>query len=266
MTSITRENIKTILAEQGAEQHKAALAAVKGAAREYKGAQGKVEGATLAASLATYLAEQTGLLPRKGERAAGGEGGDMMTGAKYAETFGVQGSSVTAWRTLGYSVCVVGIDPEEESTPERMSTWRLMAFKGAATNKVVSEAVYADGATVGSVRTAVESVRDPASGKVKSGTGSKSGKPNKTTGTETDLTEAIKADPSAVALAVIRDVLRPAAAACTTEQWSQVETALNALIHREVTIRNGRTSAKAKADAESALDAVAPESATADAA
>lgn len=261
MSSITRENIITILAEQGAEQVKAASTAVKAAAREFKAAGVKVEGATLSASLATYLAEQTGIIPAKGERVAGGEGGDMITGAAYAGLFGVGGSAVTMWRTLGYAVCGVGVDPEEESTPERMSTWRLLAFKGAATNKVVSEAVYAEDATVESVRTAVESVRDTASGKVKAG--SKSGKPNKVTGTEQDLTEAIKSDPVAVALAVIRDVLRPASAACDTEQWSTVENALNALIHREVTIRDGKASKARKAAAESALSTATPQEADA---
>lgn len=252
--SITRENIVDTLALEGSEQTKAAKALVTKAAREFKSVTAKSETVTLDASLATYVAEQTGIIPAKGTRVAGGEGGDMLTGAAYAALFGVQPSSVSMWRTLGYAVGAVGIDPNEESTSERMSTWRILAFKGAATNRAVSDAVYAEGATPESVRAAVESVRDGASGKVKSG--ARQGKPNKATGTEGDLNEAIKTDPVAVALAVIRDVLRPASAACDTEGWATVENALNALIQREVTIRNGKASKAAKATAEAALNTV----------
>jgi len=256
--TLTTETVAEILARKGADQIKSAKSALESAVRDYDKARKAGETATLTASLATYMAEQTGLLPPKGQRVPGGEGGDMLTGAKYAEKFGVGGSTVTMWRTCGYVVEVVGVDPSEESTTERMSLWRLLAFKGAATNKAVSEAIYAEGATPETVREAVEAIRDGATGKVKSG--ARTGTPNRRTGGENDLTldEAIALDPVAVSLAMIRD-LRTAARACDADGWSQVETALNALIHREITQRNAKSSKARREEAEAALDDAVPE-------
>lgn len=249
MSSITLETVRSLLAEKGTEQTAHAKQIVAVAVEEYGEARKSGESATLSASLATYAAEKCGILPAKGQRTPGGTGGDMLSGKAYAEKFGVQGSTVTMWRTCGYAVNVLNVDPDETRADDQMTTWRLLAYKGAATNAKVSEAVYAENATVETVREAIAKVRDLTDGTV---VGQKKS-PNSETADEkrarlqkekeksdAALAEAIASDPVALILATVRDILVPACkgiAKDDTAGWTKVQKAMSDLLAKENTIR-----------------------------
>jgi hypothetical protein len=239
--TITRESVLSILSSQGTEQTASVEEFHKSALRTFKSESGKAEKAlstgTLAASLDTFLAERTDRLVKRGVRK--GKGVPGVTGKEWADTYGVGESTVTMWRALGWSVAEVGIDPAEDN-PEIgvLSTWRLLAFKGCATNKVVAEAIYSADATPESVREACLTVRQP-DGKVKRDD-SATGTPKVGAGSEEmTLADQINTDPVGVALdtlKIVRDACK-AIAHENTEGWAKVEDMLSTILREETAAR-----------------------------
>lgn len=210
-----------------------AVALASKVARSYRAASGKVRTLTADAAYATEAAFTSGAVAK---------GSKWETAREYADTYGVAPATVTLWKRLGRSL-VVGVTTDS-------ALWQVLAFKSAANDKAVADAIMADGATVATITAAVATTRKP--------DGSRVGKVGGNDGTPNDGTD--KADPKGIPVEVTDPVARVAlavalldaevkAATFDADGWAKVETALHKIITREVTILAKAADKAAKAAA-----------------
>ena len=189
--------------------------------RAYRAASGKVRTLTADAAYATEAGYASGLIGKPSD-------GAEMTALAYGERFGVASATVTLWRRLGRAL-IVGVSTDSEM-------WQTLAFKAAANDKPVADAIMADGATVAKIATALESTRLP-DGKRKPKVGGTDGKPNDGTDAATPAVPAEVTDPAErvkIVLGILDAEVK--AAKFDAEGWAKVESALNKIISREVTL------------------------------
>lgn len=209
--------------------------------REGKTEAEKVSGVA-AASLATYVALRTGLIPPSGERAPKDDP-RMVSRTAFAKTYNVGGSNVTLWETLGIAQVERGVTVEYAPTGSDPTLWQLLAHRGAGGVATVSAEVARDGSTPESIREACLQVRLPNGRPIP-------GKRAASANGGTDSTEAaIAKDAVGVAL----KALSLASDACKAipvedrEGWSKVEDALREILTRETASRVQKATSTRKA-------------------
>jgi len=197
---------------------KAAVALVTRVARTYRSAQGKVRSLTADAAYATEAAFSAGIIAK---------GAKYDTAREYAAAFDVAPATVTLWKRLGRAL-VVGVTTDSP-------LWQTLAFRTAANDKAVAEAIMADDATVAKIAAAVATTRKP-DGSRATKVGGNDGKPND--GTDAPATDPLAGitDPTEQAMILV-GLLKRVVADTDRDGWAKVESALGEIITRENTVR-----------------------------
>jgi len=210
---------------------KAAIALVSRVARTYRAAQGKVRSLTADAAYATECAFTAGII---------GKGAKYETARDYAAAYEVAPATVTLWKRLGRAL-VVGVATDS-------GLWQTLAFKAAANDKAVADAIMADGATVATITAAVATTRKP-DGSRADKVGGTDGKPNDGTDKAADapipVTVTVPSERVALVLALLDRETK--GVEWTREEWSKIETALDKIVKREVTLLGKREETARKA-------------------
>jgi len=189
---------------------------VKRTAKSYRTAAGKVRNLTADAAYATECAYSAGLI---------GKDATYPTARDYAATYDVAPATVTLWKRLGRAL-VVGVTTDSP-------VWQVLAFKAAANDKAVADAIMADDATVETITAAIATTREP-DGKRR--TAAKDGKPNDgTTDAPTDVLAGVT-DPTDQAMILV-GMLDKIVKGTDREGWAKIESALDKIVKREVTVR-----------------------------
>ena len=189
---------------------------------------------TVDAAYATDVAYAHGLI-------GSGEGALYPTARAYAEAMLVSPATVTLWRRLGHAL-VVGVTPDS-------GLWQTLAFRAAANDKSVAEAILAEDATVATIQAAVDLIRNPDGSKrdaVKGAARPADG--SKGEGEATDVLAGVT-DPTEQAMILVK-MLDKIVKGTDREGWAKIESALDKIVKREVTVR-------AKADKAEAAKATA---------
>lgn len=224
MTKLTMTKAAYAKVAKGPES---ALAFVRTTAKDYRDASTALDGRTVTAIYALRAAVATGILFGDG-KAAG-----AMTTEAFADLFGVGKSNVTKWRDLSRYLDLPGATADDDLFS------RLRG--GAITTPAVRDAVRADDATTASVQSAYDSVFLP-DGKRREDTGKgkrRGGRP--ATGDATPEVPEVSGIEGCMALLTL---LASKVGDLSTEDWAKVETKMEDIRTKEVTIR---TKAAAKA-------------------
>lgn len=206
---------------------KAAHALVSKVARQYRTAAGKVRTLTADAAYATDAAYESGLI---------GKDGEYATARDYAAAYGVSPSAVTLWRRLGRAL-VVGITTDSEA-------WQHLAFRSAANDKIVAEAIMADDATVDKIMSALGKSRKPDGTRKPSAAPGEGARPDD--GTDAAPTVPVEITDPAERVKIVLGILDDECkgVAWTAEQWSAIEDKINKIVKREVTLLGKRVKAE----------------------
>lgn len=200
--------------------------------------------AMAAAALATHVASERSVLLPEGKREDSTTGGAMgarnfviaFAGTKEGDKPAVSPTNVPHWRTLGYLIMVVGCPVEFAKRGEDKSTWQLAS---QSPGDVLKNAVFAEGATVESVREALLTIKRPDGSRIAPANAGGAGTPRQGEPEGATLAESVAEDPIGVALTAIGalDVACKAIPEGDTDGWAKVEDAINRVLTREVTLR-----------------------------
>jgi hypothetical protein len=205
-------------------------------------------GRTVQAAYAAYLADVNGLV---------GKGATWRTWGAYAQACGVAASTVSMWRVLGQAL-TSGVEP----TGAHADLWSVLAYTGPAAQNATVAAAIREGATPAKIESVVGKIYNLSTGSKivvpqTSGKG-KGGKGKARTSGDGTVPQSVKgATPAAriksalkIVSAESKDVSPVVAAlamvtaldtACkgvdwTREDWAKIESALDAIRTREVTL------------------------------
>lgn len=228
----SRENVAAL--DEGA-----AFSLVKSTGRAMRNHEDKGADIVQRAAFLTHAAYATGILADRG----GHKGKHYMTTAAYAQTFGLSShANVRTWRVLGMALVGVGVDPESD-------TYRRLQRGNVAQVSEVSEHIMSGTATVESVDAIVADWTDPATGRRKSkGTGAKPEGKGKGKAEGEDIPDV---EPIVRVLAALK-ILDDDVKGLSAEEWADVESRVQKIITREVTVRAKAAATARKATARKA--------------